>query len=152
VVPETCWASNTDTLQKNRKNCNVITARVIADGSLLTLSWFRDYKICLLRTWDHNTTVHSSIVVLRVMILLSLEIVRFQPWTSGQNFSPEIFLGQVPRWLYYNPQQATIRNVICWIKNYCKTRCQYTNVSLPNIPSTVSHTQHNIVTEYTCIP
>jgi len=42
-------APKTDTLQKNRKNSNVINARVRADGSLMTLSWYSYYKICLLR-------------------------------------------------------------------------------------------------------
>jgi len=33
-------APKTDTLQKNRKNSNVIIARARMDGSLMTLSWY----------------------------------------------------------------------------------------------------------------
>jgi len=53
-------APEIDTLQKNRKSCNVITARVIADSSLMTLSWFSHYKICLL----HEITIRLFTTVL----------------------------------------------------------------------------------------
>ena len=114
-------APKIDTLQNNRNNCNVITARVIADGSLMTLSWCSDYRIRLPHktTVRMSTAVNSRTVVLWVMILLSPVIGRFQPWTARQNFSPEIVLAQVPRWLYRNPQHTTVKTVKCWIKNFC---------------------------------
>jgi hypothetical protein len=73
-------APKIDTLHRNRKNCNAIIARVRVDGSLMTLSWYSDRKIRLLHetTTRIITAVNSHIVVLWVMILLSMEIWRFQ--------------------------------------------------------------------------